>query len=223
VRAAAQGGLIKDHTLEIHSSAVTPTRADLIPSGALQRVAGTAHDFSSPAVIGEKMAANGGGFDTNWVLDADSLEAVRAVCTEPGKGPGREGRESLPTLIAPEQWLCAGGLMAVTRPAAEMYEPTSGRGVAIDSNAPGVQFYSGNFLGGNRGKDGATYAQHAGARLPGCQPRSATTMLSGRCCAGLCLETQAFPNAVNTPAFPSPVLQPGQRYHHEMVMRFFAK
>ena len=34
------------------------------------------------------------------------------------------------------------------------------------------------------------------------------------------LETQNFPNAINTRGFPSPVLRPGERYHHVAVHSF---
>lgn len=52
------------------------------------------------------------------------------------------------------------------------------------TNLPGVQFYSGNFLKNEAGKEGTIYRQHN----------------------GLCLETQFFPNAINTPSFTSPIL-----------------
>ena len=39
--------------------------------------------------------------------------------------------------------------------------------------------------------------------------------------AGLCLETQAFPNAINVPAWAEQViLRPGFTYRHNMVHRF---
>jgi aldose 1-epimerase len=39
---------------------------------------------------------------------------------------------------------------------------------------------------------------------------------------GLCLEPQCFPNAINQPGFPSPVLRPGQTYQHTLEYRFSA-
>ena len=57
----------------------------------------------------------------------------------------------------------AAGMHGTKRLAAEAYEPKSGRGMQLHTNAPGIQFYSGNFLDNNRGKDGAVYAKHAGA------------------------------------------------------------
>ncbi|WP_367783585.1 aldose epimerase family protein [Streptococcus pluranimalium] len=53
------------------------------------------------------------------------------------------------------------------------------------TDLPGVQFYSGNFLNNHPGKERALYGKRH----------------------GFCLETQFFPNAINTPHFPSPVLK----------------
>jgi hypothetical protein len=82
--------------------------------------------------------------------------------------------------------------------AAWVHEPKSGRIMELLTDAPGMQFYTGNFLNGEGGKDGAVYAKHG----------------------GFCLETQAFPDAVNQPRFPSSVIAPGRPYLHTMVVRF---
>ena len=82
--------------------------------------------------------------------------------------------------------------------AAELHDPTSGRVLSIWTTEPGIQFYSGNFLFGQRGKRGATYAH-----------RSAC-----------CLETQHFPDSVNQPTFPSTILRPGETLRTTTVHRF---
>lgn len=41
--------------------------------------------------------------------------------------------------------------------------------------------------------------------------------------AGLCLETQHYPDSVNRPDFPSTILRPGQRFHSTTVFAFSAK
>jgi aldose 1-epimerase len=77
------------------------------------------------------------------------------------------------------------------RPAAEVYDPASGRILTVETTEPGVQFYSGNYLDGSLvGKSGAPYAQRS----------------------GFCLETQGFPDAPNHPNFPSTALAPGETY-----------
>ena len=86
------------------------------------------------------------------------------------------------------------------RPVARLVDPKTGRVLTLEADQPGVQFYSGNYLDGSvRGKGGQPYAQHS----------------------GLCLETQAFPNAINVPAWRDQViLRPGMPYQHLMVHRF---
>ncbi|MGH8222943.1 MAG: aldose epimerase family protein [Woeseiaceae bacterium] len=85
------------------------------------------------------------------------------------------------------------------RPAARLEEPVSGRTMELLVTAPGVQFYSGNFLDGtNAGKSGRVYRQGD----------------------GLCLEPQVFPDSPNRPAFPSARLDPGDTYVNRMVLEF---
>ncbi|UTA48325.1 galactose mutarotase [Simiduia sp. 21SJ11W-1] len=38
--------------------------------------------------------------------------------------------------------------------------------------------------------------------------------------SGVCLEAQGYPNAVNRPEFPSPLVSPGQRYQREILLTF---
>ena len=85
------------------------------------------------------------------------------------------------------------------RPVARVEDPASGRVMILHADRPGVQFYTGNFLDGSTSGKGATYVQYA----------------------GFCLETQAFPNAINIPAWQDQViLRPGQTYRHTMVHAF---
>jgi aldose 1-epimerase len=83
--------------------------------------------------------------------------------------------------------------------AAEVYEPTSGRVMRVLTTEPGIQLYSGNFLGRDvKGKGGVTYVSRA----------------------AFCLETQHFPDSPNQPQFPSTELRPGQRYQTTTVFQF---
>ncbi|HNP72473.1 MAG TPA: aldose epimerase family protein [Kouleothrix sp.] len=92
-------------------------------------------------------------------------------------------------------WVLDGAGLAF---AARVADPASGRVLEVYTTQPGVQFYSGNFLDGTLvGKGGQAYAKHA----------------------GLCLETQHFPDSPNQPQFPSTVLRPGERYRHTTVFR----
>lgn len=81
---------------------------------------------------------------------------------------------------------------------ARVTDPTSGRTLEVFSTAPGVQFYSGNFLDDTIvGKGGRRYGHRH----------------------GFCLEPGVFPDSPNRPEFPSPVLRPGETYRHTLVYR----
>jgi aldose 1-epimerase len=82
--------------------------------------------------------------------------------------------------------------------AATLRDPTSGRVMTVRTTQPAIQVYSGNFLQGQTGRGGKTYAK-----------RSA-----------LCLETHHVPNAVNEPAFPPVILRPGETYRHSCIYAF---
>lgn len=85
------------------------------------------------------------------------------------------------------------------RPAARLEDPGTGRVMELLVTAPGLQFYSGNFLDGTVvGKNGLVYRQGD----------------------GLCLEPQVFPDSPNHPDFPSARLDPGQGYVNTMVFSF---
>ena len=83
--------------------------------------------------------------------------------------------------------------------AAEVYSPISGITMTCETTQPGVQFYTGNFIGADtKGKDDAIY-----------QKRS-----------GFCLETQNFPDAINHENFPTAVLKAGEIYKESTKYRF---
>jgi len=84
------------------------------------------------------------------------------------------------------------------RHACTLHDPGSGRRLTMQTDQPGLQLYSGNFLNGTvTGSHDAPYQRHA----------------------GVCLETQAFPDAPNHPNFPSIELLPGGHYEATTVMR----
>lgn len=78
----------------------------------------------------------------------------------------------------------------------------TGGGLCLEcfTTQPGLQLYTANYLDGTPGKGGASYG-----------PRSA-----------FCLETQAWPDAVHHPNFPSAVLSAGESYHHTTAYRVTA-
>jgi aldose 1-epimerase len=86
-------GTIDDHKLRLNASRYTPVDATLIPTGRLDRVAGTPMDFTRATAIGARNRSSfqqivyGRGYDHNWVLDrrGDGLE-VAAELTDAASG-----------------------------------------------------------------------------------------------------------------------------------------
>jgi len=94
------------------------------------------------------------------------------------------------------------GRAGTLRLAARVEDPRSGRVLEVYTTAPGVQFYSGNFLGGAFvGKHGIIYRQGD----------------------AVVLEPQDYPDAPNHPNFPSAALAPGATYHSVILYRFAVK
>jgi aldose 1-epimerase len=71
----------------------------------------------------------------------------------------------------------------------------------VKTTEPGIQFYGGNFLYGQEGKAGKSYAHRSGC----------------------CLETQHFPDSVNHLSFPNTILKPGETYKHTCIYGFSTK
>ncbi|MDQ6673415.1 MAG: galactose mutarotase [Chloroflexota bacterium] len=129
-------GDVEDHLLTIHADRYTPVDATLIPTGAVEAVAGTPLDFATPRPIGARIRvgfeqlALAQGYDHNFVLNR----------------PNRSDRE----LIL----------------AATAIHPPTGRVLEVLTTEPAVQFYSGNFLTGSRvGTSARLYRQGDGFTL----------------------------------------------------------
>jgi aldose 1-epimerase len=60
-----------------------------------------------------------------------------------------------------------------------------------------MQFYTGNFLKGIKGKNGRMYENHD----------------------AFCFETQHYPDSPNRPEFPSTLLKPGDLYEETTIFR----
>ncbi len=68
----------------------------------------------------------------------------------------------------------------------------------VYTDLPGVQIYSGNFLVAEPGKSGVVYKKRA----------------------GICFETQCYPDAINHENFPSPVFKAGEAYKTTTIYKF---
>ena len=94
------------------------------------------------------------------------------------------------------------GVAGTLRPAARVEEPVSGRVLEMRVTAPGIQFYTGNFMDGTYfGKNNRAYRQGD----------------------AFCLEPGTFPDAPNRADFPTARLNPGQTYVNTMVYKFSTK
>ncbi len=96
-------------------------------------------------------------------------------------------------------WVFGRAPIAGLRLMARIVDPASGRVLTLQSNQPGLQFYSGNFLNGTIvGTSGHIYRQGD----------------------AFVLEPQIFPDTPNHPNFGSARLNPGQVYRNTIVYTF---
>lgn len=72
------------------------------------------------------------------------------------------------------------------------------RTMEVYTDMPGIQVYTGNFIGPHKGKGGADY--------------------KARC--AVALETQYFPNSANEPTFKRPLLEPGKPFASTTIYKF---
>ena len=82
-------------------------------------------------------------------------------------------------------------------PCAYLSDPVSGRSMAVYTDCPGIQLYSGNFLN-ETGKGGIHYGRHS----------------------GIALETQFYPDALHHPQWPQPITKAGAHYRSITRYRF---
>lgn len=166
--AGQAAGDIRGHELTIAASRYTPVDATLIPTGELRDVAGTPFDFRSPRLIGEALASTDEQLRLGGGFDHNFVLD--------------RGRATDDDAVF----------------AARLRDPESGRTLEIFTTEPGLQFYSGQALGGVVGKGGVTYAANA----------------------GLALEAQHFPDSPNHPSFPTTILRPEHGFRSRTVYQF---
>ena len=84
------------------------------------------------------------------------------------------------------------------REIAQAKSEESGIILTVLSDLPGVQFYAGNFIGNEKGKEGMVYGKHS----------------------GFCLETQYFPDSVHHDNFPSAIFGPDRPLRSTTIFKF---
>ncbi len=148
-------GTVLDHRLCVHSEYVTAVDRQLMPTGEVMSVEGSAFDFREMTVIRDNMEKpfltfeGMKDYDINYVVNS-RFGSYRHV--------------------------------------AELLSEESGIGLRVYTDMPGMQLYTANALERAHGKNGVRYTSHP----------------------GICFETQFYPDAVNIPQFPSPILRAGE-------------
>ncbi|GAB3454030.1 galactose mutarotase [Massilia terrae] len=156
---------VGDHMLQIEADHYLETDAGGIPR-AVASVSGTPFDFRRPAAIGARLC-----WPDEQLRQAGGFD--HCYCVR-GRASGRAGE---------------------LREVARVVDPGSGRCLQVSTTEAGLQFYSGNSLGGVRGRAARPYARHD----------------------GFCLEAGAFPDQPNSEHAASVILRPGQVYRQTTV------
>ena len=157
--------------LYINADNFTPTDSTYMTTGEIKPVYGTPMDFNKDHALYQSIA------DTTFAQIKNAGGYDHNWCLNTYKnGKGDDNKV-----------------------AASLYSPESGILLQVYTNEPGIQVYTGNFLGSNvKGKKGIVY------------PRQ----------AAVCLETQKYPDSPNKKNWPSPYLKPGAKYYSHQVFKF---
>jgi aldose 1-epimerase len=173
-------GSISEHTMRIFASRVTAVDAESIPTGELRDITNSALDFTYRKPIGRDIDADdelirfAGGFDHNYVIDEYAADAERSGSLD-GRAPNR------------------------MRLAAICGSDRSGIEMSVFTDLPGIQFYSGNYMGdGPETESGEPYPRRG----------------------GFCLETQYFPDSPHHANFPSCFYRAGEVFESQTDYRF---
>jgi aldose 1-epimerase len=153
---------VRGHVVSIDAEAFFEVDAEMIPCRRAE-VAGNAFDFRQSAPLGARL---------DWPNSQLALAGGFDHC-----------------YVLPETSAGAAGTRPV-REVARVYEPGSGRELSVLTDQWGLQFYTGNYLEGEKGRGGLIYSKYA----------------------GLCLEAGGFPDQINMADHTQVVLRPGEEY-----------
>jgi len=163
-------GSVENHILQMNSNYYLEVSPKLIPTGKILPVKDTPYDFTSEKSVGKDIDLTKPGYDHCFVTEVYE--------SNPNSGVPLDDTDLVD--------FC------------NIKDPVSGHEMQVFTNMVGCQFYTGNFLTGEKGKNGVTYQSHE----------------------GFCLETQCFPDSPNKKEFPTCVLEPGQKMKAKTVYSF---
>ncbi len=172
--AGQASGQVTAQELAVFAERFLPIDGASIPTGELRPVAGTPFDFRAPKPIGRDIETADEQLERGHGYD-------HCFCIDGYEPDGGTG-------ALPEP-----------RPAARTLDPASGRGMELWTTLPGLQLYTGNFIGGVAGKGGHVYEDRG----------------------GFALEPEFYPAGPSHPAFPSAIFRPGHPYRAVTEYRFF--
>ena len=167
---------------------------ECIPTGEIRKVH-EAFDFTEKRLVFSSMPplVTPLGFDHNFCIDGENSN--RSVKQRPARYYAISNDENYRSNDIPSTRFSESLVQC-----AYFESASTGRTMDVYTDAPGFQFYTGNFLDGKtKGKNGVYYERHT----------------------GFCVETQWWPNAVNEKStFPDCVLEPGKVYVHNTSYEF---
>lgn len=165
-------GTIDKYVMYINASHYTPIDSMSIPTGEIADVTGTPFDFREPHTIGQ-------------MINQQNQQLKNARGYDHNWCLDKDSTDVYPLQLA-----CT------------VYDKDCGRFIAVFTDQPGLQFYSGNFFDGtSKGKNGKPLAFRS----------------------SLVLEAQHYPDTPNHPNFPSITLNPEKTYHQTTVYQFLVK
>ena len=160
--------MVEGVTDTLNASSFVPVGAGAIPTGEILPVKGTEFDFTKS----KKISKDIGNKNNEQIKQVGGFDHNWII----------------------DGWKNNGKLIL----AAVAEDDKSGRKLECYTDLPGVQFYAGNFIGSNIGKQG----------YKNCKRK------------GFCLETQYYPNSANVKSFPQPIFDSKTPYDSTTVYKF---
>ena len=186
--------------LRLYSQKISKIDNNLIPTGEIMDVSGTALDFSGRKTVGKDLSF------LDEELDFEGLdEAKKQIVLAKGYDHNFIINKSDDEVKQAEQMFYYNFTERIRKKedfvlnkVAELASSNWKVRMMVLTDRPCVQFYSGNFLNGLKGKDGAVYGMRS----------------------GLCFESQGYPDAENHKEFESNIVEAGEVFDSTTVYRF---